>query len=56
VVDDVVVGNIMEEEASLPSEERPVDGSGSTALEVPLLAAVMGESRVGVVQVGDHDN
>lgn len=33
VVDDVVVSDIVEEETSLPSEERSVDGAGSSTLE-----------------------
>ena len=56
VVNDVVVRDVMEEEAAHPSQEISVDRSSSTALEVPLFAAVVGHVRVGVVQVGDHDD
>lgn len=55
VMNDVEVRNIMEEEAALPSEERPVDGGSGTTLEVPFLATVVGESRIGVMEVGDHN-
>lgn len=55
VVDDVVVGDVVEEETSLPAEEVTVDGSGGTTLEGPFLLAVVGEHGVGVVEVGDHD-
>lgn len=56
VMDDMEMSNIVEEETALPSKEVTVDGSSSTALEVPLLAAVMGQSRVRVVKVSDHDD
>lgn len=52
----MVVGDIVEEEATLPAKEGPVDGGGSAALEVPFLSAVVGEVGVGVVEVGDHDD
>ena len=51
MVDDVVVGNIVEEEAAHPAQERPVNGSSSAALEGPFLATVVGELEVGVVEV-----
>jgi len=56
VVNDVEVGNIVEEEATLPAQEVPVDGSSSSTLEVPFLAAVVGERGVSVMKVGDHDD
>jgi len=56
VMNDVEVRNIMEEEAALPSEERPVNGGSGTTLEVPFLATVVGESRIGVMEVGDHND
>jgi hypothetical protein len=52
----MVVSNIMEEETTLPSQEVPVDGRGSTALEVPLLAAVVWQIGISVVEVSDHDD
>ena len=55
-MDDVEVGNIVEEETTLPAEDGPVNSGSSTALEVPLLSAVVGQRGVGVVEVGDHDN
>ena len=56
VVDDVVVGDVVEEEASLPAEEGTVDSGSGATLEVPLFSTVVREARVSVVQVGDHDD
>ena len=56
MMNDMEVRDIMKEEAALPSEERPVDGGSGTTLEVPFLAPVVGESGIGVMEVGDHDN
>jgi len=56
VVNDMEVGNVVEKEAPLPTQEVPVDGGGSTSLETPFLAAVVREIRIGVVQVCDHDD
>ena len=55
VVDDVEVGNTVEEEVAHCAEEVTVDGSSSTAGVRPLLIAVVGQLGVGVVEVGDHD-
>jgi hypothetical protein len=56
VVDYMVVRDVMEKETSLPAQKRPVYRGCGAALEVPLLATVMGECRVSVVQVGNHDD
>ena len=56
MMNDMEVRDIMEEEAALPSEERPVDGGSGTTLEVPFLATVVGESGIGVMEVGDHND
>ena len=56
VMDDMEVSDVVEEEAALPSEERPVDGGSGTTLEVPFLATVVRESGVGVMEVGDHND
>ena len=56
MVDDVIVGYIVEEEATLPAQEVPVDGCSSSALEVPFFTSVMRELRVGVVEIGNHDD
>jgi hypothetical protein len=56
VVDNVVVGDIVEEEASLPAKERTIDGTSSTTLEVPLLTAIVGHGSVSVMEVGNHDD
>lgn len=55
VMDDMEVSDIVEEEASLPAENGPVNGSGSATLEVPFLAAVVRHDRVGVMKISDHD-
>lgn len=55
-MNDMEVGDVVKEEAALPSEERPVDSGGSTALEIPLLATVVGENGVGVMEISNHDD
>ena len=55
-MDDVIVRDVVEEETTLPAEERPVDGSSSSALEVPFFSAVMRHDGVGMVEVSDHDD
>lgn len=55
VVNDVEVSDVVEEEAPLPAKDRPINSSGGTALEVPLLSAVVGHDGVGVVEISDHD-
>lgn len=56
MVNDVEMGNVVEEEATLPAQNRPINGGGSSSLEVPLLAAIVGHDGVSVVQVSDHDD
>lgn len=46
----------MEEVTSHPAEQRPIDSCKSTAKECPLFAAVMWDSGVGMVEVGEHNN
>ena len=41
MLDNVIVGDIMEEETALPSEERPVDSGCGAALEIPFFSAIM---------------
>jgi hypothetical protein len=55
VVHDVVVGDVVQEEAALPAEEVAVDGARGAALEGPLALAEVRERGVRVVEVGDHD-
>lgn len=55
VVNHVIVRNIMQEEATLPAEEVAIDGARSATLEGPFTFSEMGQLRVGVVEVGDHD-
>lgn len=52
----VVVGDVVEEEAASPAQERPVNGRGCAAEERPLLLAVVGDGGVRVVEVGEHHN
>jgi hypothetical protein len=56
VVDDAKVSDIVEEEASLLTQEVPVGGSSGATLKVPFLTMVVGEHGVGAVQVSDHDD
>lgn len=56
VVRDVIMRDVVEEEAAGPAEERPVDGADSATEEAPLLVAEVRNGGVGVVQVGEHDD
>lgn len=56
VVDDMVMGDVVKEEAALPAQEVTIDGRSSTALEVPFLATIVRELRVSVVEIRDHNN
>lgn len=53
MVGDVVVADVMEEEPSEPAKERAIDGGCCSPKEGPFALAVMGYSRVGVVEIGD---
>lgn len=55
VVEDVSLGNSVEEVRSDEAEGVPVDGAKGTTLEVPLSVTVVGEGGVGVLEEGDHD-
>lgn len=55
VVNDVEVGDIVQEEAPLPAEEITIYSRRSAPLEVPLSVAVVREFDVRVVKVSDHD-
>lgn len=55
VVDDMVVGHVVEEEAAHPAEEVAVHRRGRAPLEVPLRLAIVRQLRVRVVKVRDHD-
>jgi hypothetical protein len=48
--------DVMEEEATGPTEKRSVDGGDGAADEGPLFLAVVRDARVGVVEVRKHDN
>jgi hypothetical protein len=52
----MVMGDIVEEEPTRPSQQRPVDGRDSATEERPLPVAEVRNSGVGVVEVGQHDN
>ena len=54
MVRDVVVRDVVQEEAAGPAEQRAVDGRDGAAEEGPLLAAVVRDGRVRVVQEGEH--
>ena len=46
----------MQEKASSPSQERPVDRRDGTSEERPLPFTKVGDGRVGVVQICEHHN
>lgn len=52
----MVVGNVVEEESTSPTKERSIHSRQSSTEESPLLTSIMGDGRVRVVQVGQHDN
>ena len=52
----MVVRNIVQEEPPNPSQERPVNRGYGASEEGPLPVAKVGNGRVGVVQVREHDN
>jgi hypothetical protein len=56
MVDNMEMRHIVKEEPALPPQEVSVNSSGCSTLEVPFFAAVVGQDRVRMVQVGDHDN
>lgn len=47
--------NVMQEEPAHPPKEIPVNGRSCPTSKTPRAVAVMRERRVGVVEVGDHD-
>ena len=51
----MVVGNVVKEEATHPTEEVAVHSRRRPALEVPLRLAVVRQLGVRVVQIRDHD-
>jgi len=53
---DVVMRDVVEEEATCPAKQWSVDGRNSSAQEGPLLVAVVSNSRVGVMEVSQHDD
>jgi len=55
MMDNMVMGDIMQEHSSLPSKEVPIDSSSSASLEGPFVFAIMGHLWISVMEVGDHD-
>ena len=53
---DVIVADIMEEEAAHPSKKGAVDCSSSTTKEGPLALPVVWNRWVGVMQEGKHND
>lgn len=49
------LADAVEDVGSEGASHVPVDGAEGSALEVPLALAVVGQFRVGVLEVGDHD-
>lgn len=46
---DVIMSDIMKEETALPSKKVSINSGSGTPLEVPLLAAIMRQDRIGMV-------
>lgn len=55
MVHDVVVRDVVEEKATHPAQEVAVDCRRRAALVVPFRLAIVGQFRVSVVQIRDHD-
>jgi len=55
-MDNMIMGDIVKEETTLPSEEVSIDCGGRASLKVPLLPSIMRENWVGMVQVSNHNN
>ena len=51
----MIVANIVEKEPPKPPEKGSIDGRGGAPKEGPFSLAVMRNSGIGVVQVGEHD-
>lgn len=56
MVGNVVVGNVVQEEAAGPTEKRAVNGRDSAANKGPRILAEVGHGGVSVMQVSEHDN
>jgi len=56
VVSDVVVRDVVEEEAADPAEEGTIDGTDGTTEERPFVLAVVRHRGVGVMEEGQHDD
>ena len=55
MVDDVIVGYVVQEEAAHPAQEIAVHCRCCAALEIPFRLAIMRQLRVRMVKVRDHD-
>ena len=55
VMDNVIVCDVVEEETTLPSEERTVDRARCTTLETPFTLAVVRKALVGVMKLNIKD-
>ena len=55
VVHNMIVRYIMEEKTALPAQKIPVNGACCTALEGPLALTEMGQLRISMVEICDHD-
>lgn len=51
----MIVGNIMQEESTLPTQEISVHGGSGSALVIPLLSTIVGEEGISMMQIRDHD-
>jgi len=46
MMDDVIMGDVVQEKSSLPAEERSIDGRGSTSLESESRPAIVRKALV----------
>lgn len=56
VMNVVKMRNIVQEEPALPTQNWPIHSGSSASLYIPHTIAVMGNHRISVMQIGDHNN
>jgi len=56
VVSNVVMRNVVKEEASSPSKKGAIHSGDGTTKERPLLVTVMGDRGIRVMEIRQHDD
>ena len=56
MVGNVVVRNVMQEEAARPTEKRSINSRDGTSNKGPCVLAEVRHRRIGVMQVSEHDD